>query len=45
MRAIRTKAGMFLIRDGVMFFKKKKKDKVIMKESLLFTYHIDYIDS
>ena len=43
-RAIRKKAGMFVIRNGVMFFK-KKKDKVIMKESLLLTYHINYIDS
>ena len=30
-RAIRKKAGMFVIRDGVMFFKKKKKGKVMMK--------------
>ena len=30
-RAIRKKAGMFIIRDGVMFFKKKKKGKVMMK--------------
>ena len=44
-RAIRKKAGMFVICDGVIFFKKKKKDKVIMKESLLLTYHINYIDS
>ena len=44
-RAIRKKAEMFVIRDGVMFFKKKKKDKVIMKESLLLTYYINYIDS
>ena len=44
-RAIRKKAGMFVIHDGVMFFNKKKKDKVIMKESLLLTYHINYIDS
>ena len=30
-RAIRKKAWMFIIRDGVMFFKKKKKGKVMMK--------------
>ena len=27
-RAIRKKAAMFIVRDGVMFFKKKKKGKV-----------------
>ena len=36
---------MFVIHDGVMFFNKKKKDKVIMKEILLLTYHINYIDN
>ena len=30
-RAIRKKAGMFIIWDGEMFFKKKKKGKVMMK--------------
>ena len=28
-RAIRKKAHMFVVRDGVMYFKKKKKDKVL----------------
>ena len=27
-RSIRKKAGKFVVRDGVMFFKKKKKGKV-----------------
>ena len=27
-RAIKTKAGMFIVKDGVMFFKKKKEHRV-----------------
>ena len=30
-RAIRKKADMFIVCDGVMFFKNKKKRKVVMK--------------